>query len=96
MHSTGDSLKLKIITKQRARSESLIGEELLVVCNDHTIGYSTSDSVNSSKFHSFALLVALVALMSHSSNFHHWPLLALLVALVLPSVSLNGPPIAES
>ena len=45
--------------------------------NDHTIGYSTSDSVSSSKFHHLSLLVVLV---SHSSNFHHWPLL---VALVL-------------
>ena len=33
--------------------------------NDHTIGYSTSDSASSSKFHHLALLVALVL---HSSN----------------------------
>ena len=55
--------------------------------NDLTIGCQTSDSASSSKFHHFALLVALV---SHNSNVHHWPLLD--VALVshlqiLPSYS---------
>ena len=36
--------------------------------NDLSLGYQTSKSASSSKFHHFALLVALV---SHSSNFHH-------------------------
>ena len=40
--------------------------------NDLTLGYQTSDSASSSKFHNLALLVVLV---SRSSNFHHWPLL---------------------
>ena len=47
------------------------------------LGWQTSDSASSSKFHHLALLALLVALVSSSSNFHHWPLLALLVALVL-------------
>ena len=47
------------------------------------LGYQTSNSASSSKFHHLAKLALLVALVSHSSNFHHWPLLALLVALVL-------------
>ena len=45
-----------------------------------TLGYQTSDSASSSKFHYLALLVALV---SYSSNFQHWLLLALLVAPAL-------------
>ena len=47
---------------------------------DLTLGYQTSNSASSSKFHHLALLVALVLC---SSNFHHLPLLPLLVALVL-------------
>ena len=47
--------------------------------NDHTLGYQTSNSASSSKFHYFALLFLLVALLSHSSKFHHLALLAMLV-----------------
>ena len=47
--------------------------------NDHTIGYQTSESASSSRFHHLVLLALLVAvLVSHSSNFHHQPLLACL------------------
>ena len=53
---------------------------ILFELNDHTIGYSTSDSASSKQFHHYALLVALV---SHLSNIHNWTLLVLLVALVL-------------
>ena len=48
--------------------------------NDLTLGYQTSDSAISSKFHHLALLAMLLALVSHTSNFHNW---ALLVTLVL-------------
>ena len=55
----------------------------LTLSSDHNIGYQTSNSVSSLKFHHFALLALLMALVSCSSNFHHWHLLALLLALVL-------------
>ena len=42
-----------------------------IQANDLTLEYQTSKSASSSKFHQFALLVALV---SYSSNFHHWHL----------------------
>ena len=52
-------------------------------CSMISPGYQNRDSVNSSKFHHFALLALLVVIVSHSSNFHQLALLALLVVLVL-------------
>ena len=36
--------------------------------NDLTLGYQTSDSASSSKFHHFALLALLLALVLHSGD----------------------------
>ena len=74
-------LQMDQVTKTQAKADSVNNFVIRPVsANDHTIGYKTSNSASTLRFHHLSLLALLVAVVLHSSNFHHWPLL---VALVL-------------